>query len=248
MSGQATPAADLTADSEVTTVTNVGEPSAWSFSAFAPGVWEERLQDALHMLGQHSYLLVLFGSFFENTVILGFLLPGGIAVAVSSAGGREAGASVTVLYLLGTAGMAGGAVFDYVLGRLGADRLLLDPRLGRLGPFLLSKLDDAKPHLERHGWWMMLVVHAFGHGRSALAMAAGASRLPFRRFLAMELPAAALWSAAFVGGGYFLGGQWRLATRMMAQLGWAGAAVAALSVMVWWVRRSRVKASTLAAT
>ena len=54
-----------------------------------PGTWEAWFHDALHVLGQHSYLLVFFGSFLENTVILGFLLPGGIAVAVSSAGGRE---------------------------------------------------------------------------------------------------------------------------------------------------------------
>lgn len=204
-----------------------------------PGTWESSFHGALNVLGPHSYLMVFLGSFLENTVILGFLLPGGIAVAVASAGGREVGASPVVLYLLGTAGMAGGAVFDYVLGRLGAERLLLSPRLGRLGPYLLTKLDDAKPLIVKHGWWMMLVVHAFGHGRSSLAMAAGASRLPLRRFLAMELPAAAMWSAAFVGGGYFLGGEWRLVTRTMARLGWAGAVVAIIAVAVWWYRRSR---------
>lgn len=213
-----------------------------------PGTWEAWFHDALHVLGQHSYLLVFFGSFLENTVILGFLLPGGIAVAVSSAGGREADASITALYLLGTAGMTGGAIFDYLLGRLGAERLLLDPRLGRLGPFLLGKLDEAKPHIEKHGWWMMLVVHAFGHGRSSLAMAAGASRLPFRRFLAMELPAAALWSAAFVGGGYFLGGEWRRVAQVLSQIGWVGAALAAVGAVVWWFRRSRTKSGTVATT
>ena len=248
MGDQATPVAVVPTVADVASVTQAGASEVPNYSVFAPGTWEAWFHDTLHLLGQHSYLLVFLGSFLENTVILGFLLPGGIAVAVSSAGGREADASVTVLYLLGTAGMTGGAIFDYMLGRLGAERFLLDPRLGRLGPYLLSKLDDAKPHIEKHGWWMMLVVHAFGHGRSSLAMAAGASRLPVRRFLAMELPAAAMWSAAFVGGGYFLGGQWRLVTRMMAQVGWVGAALAALAATVWWVRRSRAKASAVAAT
>lgn len=234
------------ADTASAAVAEVG--SITSVAPIVPGSWEAWFHDALHVLGQHSYLIVFFGSLLENTVILGFLLPGGIAVAVTSAGGREADASISLLYLLGTAGMTGGAIFDYMLGRLGAERFLLEPRLGRLGPFLLNKLDEAKPHIEKHGWWMMLVVHAFGHGRSSLAMAAGASRLPFRRFLAMELPAAAMWSAAFVGGGYFLGGEWRLVTRVMARLGWAGAVVAAVVALAWWIRRSRAASSAVAAT
>ncbi len=248
MGDQATPTVAAPTVAETAPSLVAGTAPVVTLPPIVPGSWEAWFQDALHLLGQHSYLIVFFGSFLENTVILGFLLPGGIAVAVSSAGGREADASITVLYLLGTAGMTGGAIFDYMLGRLGAERVLHEPRLGRLGPFLLSKLDEAKPHIEKHGWWMMLVVHAFGHGRSSLAMAAGASQLPFRRFLSMELPAAAMWSAAFVGGGYFLGGEWRLVTRVMARLGWAGAAVAAIVVVAWWFRRSRASSRAIATT
>jgi membrane protein DedA with SNARE-associated domain len=248
MSDQTTPTVAALTVAETSSSLVTGTGSVVTMPPVVPGGWEAWLQHSLHLLGQHSYLIVFFGSFLENTVILGFLLPGGIAVAVSAAGGREADASITVLYLLGTAGMAGGAVFDYMLGRLGAERVLRDPRLGRLGAFLLGKLDEAKPHIDKHGWWMMLVVHAFGHGRSSLAMAAGASRLPFRRFLSMELPAAAMWSAAFVGGGYFLGGEWRLVTRWMAKLGWAGAAVAVIVLLALWFRQSRSSSSAIAAT
>ncbi len=208
-----------------------------------PGTWEAWLHGSLHAIGQHAYLLVFLGSFLENTVILGFILPGGVAVAVASAAGREADASVVLLFVFGAAGMAGGAAFDYFLGRLGAERVLLSPRLGRIGPYLLRKLDDAKPLLAKHGWWMMLVVHAFGHGRSSLALAAGASRLPFSRFMAMEIPAAVLWAGAFVGGGYFLGGEWRLVTRAMARLGWVGAGIAIAAAVWWWFRRRRAQAT-----
>lgn len=199
--------------------------------------WEHWFHQTLHALGTHSYLLVFFGSFLENTVILGFLLPGGVAVAIASAAGREVDASLPLLVALGAAGMCGGAVFDYWLGLIGAERVLLHPWVGRLGPYLLGKLDEAKPHIHKHGWWMMLVVHAFGHGRSSLALAAGASRLSLVRFLLMEAPAAILWSGAFVGGGYFLGGEWRRVTWVMNRVGWIGAAVAVIVCLVWWYRR-----------
>ncbi|MSQ43639.1 MAG: DedA family protein [Chloroflexi bacterium] len=201
------------------------------------GRWEQWFHPVLHALGNHSYLLVFFGSFLENTVVLGFLLPGGVAVALASAAGREVDASLPFLVALGAAGMCCGAVFDYWLGRIGAERVLLRPWVGRLGPYLLGKLDEAKPHIHKHGWWMMLVVHAFGHGRSSLALAAGASRLSLVRFLLMEAPAALLWSGAFVGGGYFLGGEWRRVTWVMNRMGWMGAAFAAFACLVWWYRR-----------
>ncbi|MCX5986197.1 MAG: DedA family protein [Chloroflexi bacterium] len=203
----------------------------------ADGTWEQWFHQTLYALGNHSYMLVFFGSFLENTVILGFLLPGGVAVAIASAAGREVDASLPLLVALGAAGMCGGAVFDYWLGRIGAERVLLQPWVGRLGPYLLGKLDEAKPHIHKHGWWMMLVVHAFGHGRSSLALAAGASRLSLVRFLLMEAPAALLWSGAFVGGGYFLGGEWRRVTWVMNRMGWMGAAVAVIACLVWWYRR-----------
>ena len=209
----------------------------------ADGTWEQWFHQVLNSLGNHSYLLVFFGSFLENTVILGFLLPGGVAVAIASAAGREVDASLPVLVALGAAGMCGGAVFDFWLGRIGAERVLLQPWVGRLGPYLLGKLDEAKPHISKHGWWMMLVVHAFGHGRSSLALAAGASRLSFVRFLLMEAPAALLWSGAFVGGGYFLGGEWRRVTWVMNRMGWMGAAVAVVACLIWWYRRSNSPSS-----
>ena len=83
----------------------------------ADGTWEQWFHQGLNSLGNHSYLLGFFGSFLENTVILGFLLPGGVAVAIASAAGREVDASLPVLVALGAAGMCGGAVFDFWLGR-----------------------------------------------------------------------------------------------------------------------------------
>ncbi len=201
------------------------------------GTWEQWFHSVFHSLGHHSYLFVFFGSFLENTVILGFLLPGGVAVAFASAAGRQVDASLPVLVALGAAGMCGGAVLDYWLGFVGAERVLLQPWVGRLGPYLLGKLDEAKPHIHKHGWWMMLVVHAFGHGRSSLALAAGASRVSFSRFLLMEAPAAIIWSIAFVSGGYFLGGEWRRVTWVLNRMGWTGAAVAVFVLLVWWYRR-----------
>ena len=201
--------------------------------------WFARL---LAFFAHHAYLLTFFGAMVENTILLGFLLPGGAVVALAGAGGREADASLPVLVLLAAAGMCAGAVIDYYLGRAGIARFLRHRRMGIWGTKFAEQLEQAEPLLRRHGWWIMLMAHAFGTGRSSLAVAAGASGLPLRRFLAMEAPAALLWSAVYAGGGYMLAAQWGTFELVLRRLGWVGTlgmVVLIVGWVIWNKRRSR---------
>ncbi len=192
---------------------------------------------ALRFFGRHAYLLAFLGALVENTILLGFLLPGGAIVALSAAGARTTGLSLPVVAALATLGMIGGAVIDYTLGRTGVAQILRQRWTGRVGRHLAEQLERAAPLLGRHGWWMMLLAHTFGHGRSSLAMAAGASRLPLRRFLAIEAPAAILWGTAYASGGYFLAAEWQTLELTLRRAGWIGLAVLLAGVGGWWYWR-----------
>jgi membrane protein DedA with SNARE-associated domain len=201
--------------------------------------WFARL---LAFFAHHAYLLTFFGAMVENTILLGFLLPGGAVVALAGAGGRQASLSLPALVILAAAGMCVGAVIDYYLGRAGIARILRHRWMGIWGTRFAEQLEQAEPLLRRHGWWIMLMAHAFGTGRSSLAVAAGASGLPLRRFLAMEAPAALLWSAVYAGGGYMLAAQWSTFELILRRLGWIGT-LGMVALIVGWViwnkRRSR---------
>jgi membrane-associated protein len=198
--------------------------------------WFTRL---LQFFAHHAYFLTFLGALVENTVILGFLLPGGAVVALAGAGGRTAGLSLPALIVLAAAGMCGGAVIDYYLGKAGIARLLHHRWMGRLGKRLAAQLEQSEPLLRRHGWWMMLVAHAFGTGRSSLAVAAGTSGLSLRRFMAMEIPAALLWSAVYAGGGYLLASQWSTFELILRRAGWVGTVGGAVALLIWWLWRRR---------
>jgi membrane-associated protein len=167
-------------------------------------------------------------------------------VIVATAAGRANDASLPLMVALATIGTIIGAAFDWTLGRMGISRLLAHPASGRIGKYLRKKLSDAEPAMEHHGWWLMLVMHVIGQGRTAFAVAAGTSGMPLRRFLQIEAPAALLWSLTYVSGGYWLGGRMHHVAHLVVRWGWTFVIGAALVVGVVWLAR-RVLANTPAA-
>ena len=199
-------------------------------------------------LGQHAYVFVFLAALAEGTALVGLLVPGAGVVALSGAGAREAGLSpalLPVLVLLGAGGLLAGAGANYYLGRIGVGRLLRQPWLGDVGPRMEAQLTAAAPLLRRHGWWVALLASTFGAARSSLAVAAGAGGLPLGRLLAMQLPAALLWSGLYAGGGYLLADQWERVAQAIRQAGTGGAAASILVLGAWWLvkRRHRVEPS-----
>ena len=197
-------------------------------------------------LGQHAFALVFLAALAESTALLGLLLPGAGLVALSGAGARSTGLSLPllpVLVLLSAAGLLGGAAASYYMGRVGLTGLLRQSWTGAWGPRLEAQLTASAGLLQRHGWWIAVAASAFGAARSSLAVAAGAGGFPLRRLLAIQLPAALLWSGLYAGGGYLLADQWDQVERAVRQAGATGAVVALAGVGAWltlrrW-RRSR---------
>jgi len=194
-------------------------------------LWFTRL---LVFFSRHALILAFLGALIENTILLGFLLPGGTVVALSAAGGRASGMSLPLLIFVSGVGMTCGAVVDYYLGKAGVHQLLHRKWAGKWGKKLARQLNNAEPLLRRHGWWVMLFAHAFGHGRSSLALAAGASNFPLKRFLIIEIPAAMLWSALYAGGGYLLAAQWQSLEFTLRRMGWIGAAFVIVGAIGYW--------------
>lgn len=203
----------------------------------------------LRFFSRYALLLAFAGAMVENTIFLGFLLPGGAVVALAGAGARAGGTPVVAVVLLAAAGMTCGAIVDYFLGRAGIHQLLAHRWTGRFGKQLARQLHSATPLLRRHGWWVMLVAHAFGHGRSALAIAAGASNFGLRRFIAIEVPAALLWSVLYAGGGYMLAREWHTFEFILRRIGWVGAVIVGTGVLAWvlWQRWQRKEGGLVAA-
>lgn len=180
-----------------------------------------------HAYGTWGYPIVFLGAMLENTVLLGLILPGGTLVMLGAVYAHDGSMALPLVLLLAFLGMVTGTSLDYALGRLGLHSAMSHTRFA---PRLEPRLAQAERFLERWGAWAFLLAHFIGHVRSFLAITAGMTRLPIRRFLLYEGTAALIWNLIFVGVGYTLGEN---LGRLQYLMGWAGIAIGTAALLCY---------------
>lgn len=139
--------------------------------------------------------------------------------------------ALPLVLLLAFLGTVAGTSLDYALGRFGLQSVVRHTHIAsRLEPRLVM----AERFLERRGVWAFLLAHFIGHVRSFLAITAGMTRLPVRRFLLYEGVAALAWNIVFAGTGYLLGEN---LDRLQSLMGRGGLAVGLVVLMCYGTYR-----------
>lgn len=190
-----------------------------------------------------GYPIVLLGAMLENTILLGLLLPGGTLVVLGAVYAHNGSMELPLVLLLAWTGTVLGASLDFTLGRLGLQSRLAGTSLyTRIEP----RLNVAGRFLRRYGIAAFLLAHFVGHIRSFVAITAGITRLPVRRFLLAEGIAALVWNLMFVGLGYALGAHVDALQRVTGRAGLVFLLVALAGYGAFYVvkrRRARAPAS-----
>ncbi len=211
---------------------------------FATGVFsdipkpEKLLEDVAGALGKWTYLLVGVLAFLETGAFVGLVAPGEAAVIV---GGVVAGqGEIDIRLLIGIvwlAALAGDSV-SYLIGRrLGRSFLVRHgPRVKITEP----RLEQVEKYMHRYGGSTILVGRFIGLVRALAPFIAGASHMPYRRFLPFDVIGSGLWAAAFCMLGYVfsqnLSAVIHYAERGVLIFGWT---VGTLVAMVYLVKRFR---------
>lgn len=112
--------------------------------------------------------------------------------AVAATSGQPLLAGVLVVAALGA--VAGDSVAYWIGRRIGLDRLARSRR-----PRIASAFAFAERQMRRRSASLVLVGRYIPVGRVAVNMTAGATRLPYRRFLAISSIAGLAWSATSIG-------------------------------------------------
>lgn len=136
------------------------------------------------------------------------------------------------LVVAATIGSTVGAWVLYgMAAAVGVDRLhSLVRRYGRWVGVDEGELERAEKWFERRGTSAVILGRCVPLVRSLVSLPAGAARMPLGRFTVLTAIGSAVWNATLIGGGYFLGEQWRRVGDVVGWLTWVvlGAAVVAL--------------------
>jgi undecaprenyl-diphosphatase len=166
--------------------------------------FEKVLEDAGKSLGTWTYLVVGLLAFAETGAFIGFVAPGETAVIVGGLVAGQGQISLLALIAIVWACAVLGDVTSYELGRrLGRQWLL---RHGERLKITEERLDQVEGFFERRGGATILVGRFLGFVRPIMPFTAGASKMPFRRFLPYDVLAAGAWSTTFCVLGFLF---WR---------------------------------------
>ena len=155
-----------------------------------------------------------------------------VAGALADAGVLDLPETMVVVILGAIVGDSVGYELGRVLGRPWLERH------GRLIGAHRGALARVDALFERHGGKAVLVGRFVGFLRALAPFAAGASRMPYGTFLVYNVLGAAVWGAAFVLLGYFLGASWTVAERWIGRAG-VIVGVVVIAAAVLWLRKSR---------
>jgi membrane protein DedA with SNARE-associated domain len=160
-------------------------------------------QQVLAWITQYGYIAI-----FSMLVlgIIGLPIPDETMLTFSGFLIYQGDLSLPLTYITALCGSATGITISYVLGRKYGHMLIR-----RYGKYLhINEEHLAKAHawFERAGHWSLTFGYYIPGVRHFTAYAAGMSDLEAPKFCLFAYSGAAIWTASFIGLGYFLGERW----------------------------------------
>lgn len=157
----------------------------------------------LNLLGGYVYFGLFFIVFAETGLAVGFFLPGDSLLVVS--GLFAAAGKLNVVYVL-LAFFLGSVIGDstgYWTGRW-MGKTLFNRESSRI--FKPSRVEKARQFFEKYGAKTVVLARFVPIVRTFAPLVAGATQMPYTRFLLFSVLGGFLWITSMVLAGFFLGG------------------------------------------
>ncbi len=190
------------------------------------------------LFARYGYAVVFVGVLLENA---GLPVPGETALLAGAALAHFGRLSLVWVIVTAIGGAILGDNVGFLIGRW-RGRGLAERHGWRIGltPARLALFDR---FFERHGARTVFIARFITGLRVFGALLAGASGLPWLKFLFYNATGAVVWSAAVAFAGYALAYSWETLERWIGRAGLIGLAVVALMVVIGVVRATRNRES-----
>ena len=198
------------------------------------------LLDLVVRLGSWSYFIIFAAAALECAAFVGLLIPGESLVLASGFFAHQGILELFPVMLAAGLGAITGDNIGYVLGaRLGREWLL---RKGSRFGIRKRGLDRVEQFFQRQGPKAVFFGRFVGFARALVPFVAGASEMPYRKFVLYDAAGAVLWTIGFVTLGYLVGASWQVAEKWISRGGLLLAGILlAVGLVVWLGRRRRTR-------
>jgi membrane protein DedA with SNARE-associated domain len=186
------------------------------------------------LFARYGYFVVFFGVMLENA---GVPVPGETILLAGAVLARFGHLSLPVVVLVAVAGAVLGDNIGFFIGRRGG-RVLVE-RHGRLFGLTRARLAQFDAFFARHGAKTVFIARFVTGLRVVCAVLAGASTLPWSRFIVFNVAGALAWATTFGAVGYLLGYSWDSIERWIGRLGLALLILIAAAGVLAFIRSRR---------
>lgn len=175
--------------------------------------------------------------FAEDAVFVGFVIPGETAAVLAGVGAGIGHVALPLsLVVVISAAIIGDSVGYEVGRRFFGPKVLTHGLLARHH----HRIERAQRFLRRRGGIAVFLGRFTAFFRAMMPALAGASRMPYRKFLAWNAVGGVVWGTVFVVVGYLAGASYQQVEKQVGR----GVAIALVTVVVvllvvWQVRRER---------
>jgi membrane protein DedA with SNARE-associated domain len=152
---------------------------------------------------QFGYLGVALTVFVEG---FGVPAPGETAILAGAGAAGQGKLNIVLVAVVAFAAAVGGDSVGYLIGRVGGRRLVL--RYGRVLRLTPERFGKVEAFMGRHGPKVVVAARFVEGLRQLNGLVAGATGMPWRRFVLFNAIGAAAWVAVWSVAGYLAGDHW----------------------------------------
>jgi membrane protein DedA with SNARE-associated domain len=183
-----------------------------------------------------GYAIVAAGVLAERSVLIGLIVPGDVILALGGVYAGRHDLELWAVILLGTVAAICGESIGYWLGRrYGMSLLKRIPLLRGLE----KRVDNAHEYFRRHGGRTVAIGRYATAAGAFVPFVAGIARMDYRRFLAFDVPAIAVWASGITLFGYFFGEHVAFIDRVLSRFGLVMLGVLVVLIAGSIIRRRR---------
>jgi membrane-associated protein len=196
------------------------------------------LDRLLNIQGPLVYLLVGLLVFVEDALFVGFVIPGETAAVLGGVAASLDHVQLGLMLPLVVLAAILGDTVGYEVGRHFGPRILSIRALQKQG----RRLDDAQDFLRSRGGSAVFLGRFVAFFRAVMPALAGASHMPYPKFLAYNAAGGLVWATGFVLLGYLAGNSYAAIERTVGR--WAALIVLTIviaAVLIWRVRKHRTE-------